>query len=75
MADERQEVLDGEVKELEEETRKLADRVMELAGVDCNTGACVFDPEMEDVQAKISEIQKRKKTLEDIKGALDTCEA
>lgn len=72
---ERDEMLDSQMAELEEETKKLAERMQELVGIDCNSGACVFDPALNDVEAKIEEVQKRKKTLEKIKDALDSCEA
>ncbi len=74
MADERQELLDEKVAALEEQTKVLAERVQELAGIDCASGACMFDPAMENVEAKIADVQKRKTTLEEIKEALGACE-
>ena len=73
MADEREELLEKEMTELEEQTRVLAERVQELVGIDCASGACVFDPAMKDVEAKIADIQKRKATLQEIKETLDSC--
>ena len=74
MADERRELLDKEVAALEEQTRVLAERMQELAGIDCASGSCIFDPAMDDVEAKIADVQKRKVTLAEIKEALDSCE-
>ena len=74
MADERRELLDKEIAALQEQTKVLAERVQELVGIDCSSGACMFDPAMEDVELKIADVQKRKATLEEIKEALDSCE-
>ena len=74
MADERVELLNKETAELEEQTKVLAVKMQELVGIDCSSGACMFDPAMEDVELKIADVQKRKATLESIKEALDSCE-
>ena len=75
MADDRAELLSEQVASLEEETKQLAVRMQELVGIDCNSGACVFDPAMQDVEARIADVQKRKETLNKIKDTLDSCEA
>lgn len=74
MADERAELLDRETAELEEQTRVLAVKMQELVGIDCASGACVFDPAMNEVEAKIADVQKRKAMLTEIKEALDSCQ-
>ena len=74
MADERMELLDKETAELEEQTRVLATKMQELVGIDCASGACVFDPAMEDIEAKIADVQKRKALLNEIKESMDSCE-
>lgn len=74
MATEREELLNEEVANLEEETKKLAEKVQELVGVDCASGACVFDPEMIEVEEKIDEIQSRKKMIEKIRASLEACD-
>jgi len=74
MADERVELLDKETAALEEQTKVLAEKVQELAGVDCASGACMFDPAMSDVEAKIADVQKRKAMLNEIKETLDSCD-
>lgn len=74
MADEKVELLNKEMAELEEQTRVLATKMQELVGIDCASGACVFDPAMNAVEAKIADVQKRKALLNEIKEAMDSCE-
>jgi hypothetical protein len=74
MANEKEELLNKEIEDYEDELKSVAGKLQELAGVDCNFGACVFDPEMVDVEAKLAEIQKRKKVLGDVKESLRKCE-
>jgi prefoldin subunit 5 len=73
MADEKEELLNKEIEDYEEELKSVAGKLQELAGVDCSFGACVFDPEMQDVEAKLAEIQRRKKVLSEVKESLDKC--
>lgn len=73
MADEKEELLNEEVKAYEEELKVLAGKLQELAGVDCSFGACVFDPEMQDVEAKLAEVQKRKKVIAEVMETLKQC--
>lgn len=74
MSDDREKVLEDEVAALEERTKELASKMQELLGVDCSFGACVFDPELTEVEHKIDEVQKRKKTLEQIMSDVEKCE-
>lgn len=74
MANEKEELLKKEIEAYEEELRVVAGKLQELAGVDCSFGACVFDPEMEDVEAKMADLEKRKKTLAEVKDSLEKCE-
>jgi len=73
MANEKEELLNKEIASYEEELRVLAGKLQELAGVDCSFGACVFDPEMQDVEAKLAELQKRKKVLAEVMESLKQC--
>lgn len=73
MANEKEELLNKEIAAYEEELKVLAGKLQELAGVDCSFGACVFDPEMQDVEAKLAEIQKRKKILAEVMESLKQC--
>ncbi len=74
MADEKEELLNQEIEDYEEDLRKVAGKLQELAGVDCSFGACVFDPEMKDVEAKLAELEKRKKVLAEVRETLDKCD-
>jgi hypothetical protein len=71
---EEQEILDKELAALDEETAKLADKFQQLAGIDCDFGECVFDPDMNSVEKKIAEVQRRKKVLEGMIAHLESCE-
>ncbi len=73
MANEKDELLSKEIADYEEELKVLAGKLQELAGVDCSFGACVFDPEMQDVEAKLAEIEKRKKVLAEVMESLKQC--
>lgn len=74
MADEREEILNQEIANLEEKTKELAARLQEVVGVDCSFGACIFDPEMTDIEDKISNVQSRKETLEKIMNDVKECQ-
>jgi hypothetical protein len=73
MANEKDDLLNQEIEGYEEELNVLAGKLQELAGVDCSFGACVFDPEMEDVEAKLADIEKRKKVLGEVMESLKQC--
>ncbi len=75
MADEKEELLQKEIADYEEKLRVLASKLQELAGVDCNFGSCVFDPEMKTVEEKLADLQRRKKTLQEIMESLKQCKA
>jgi hypothetical protein len=74
MANEKEELLNKEMEDYEDQLIVLANKMQELAGVDCSFGACVFDPEMQDVEDKLAEVEKRKKILGDVMETLDKCE-
>jgi len=73
MASEKEELLNKEIEGYEEELKVLAGKLQELAGVDCSFGACVFDPEMQDVEAKLAELEKRKRILAEVMENLKQC--
>ena len=73
MANEKEELLFEEIAAYEEELRVVASRLQEVAGVDCSFGACVFDPEMQDVEAKLAELERRKRGLLEVKESLERC--
>ena len=74
MADDREKLLMEEIEAYEEELKGVAYKLQELMGVDCNFGACVFDPEMKDTEARLADLENRKKTLEGVVKALKECE-
>ncbi len=74
MQEEKEKILKEELEKLEEQTRVLADKIQVLTGIDCSFGSCVFDPEMTEIEQKISEVQRRKKILERIMSELEACE-
>jgi hypothetical protein len=67
-------LLNKEIEDYEDKLSVLASKMQELAGVDCSFGACVFDPEMKEVEEKLAEVEKRKKILGDVMDTLDKCE-
>jgi prefoldin subunit 5 len=71
---EEEEVLKKELADLDDQTDRLAEKFEELAGIDCDFGECIFDPEMDDVNKKIAEVQRRKKILEGLIAHLEGCE-
>jgi len=74
MADLREEMLEEEINKLDDQMKTLAARMEEIVGVDCNFGACVFDPAMDDIEQKIEEVQKRKQALEQVLQTLESCD-
>lgn len=74
MANEKEELLNQEIEAYEEELRVVASKLQEIAGVDCSFGACVFDPEMKDVEAKLADLEKRKRVLAEVIESLDKCD-
>jgi prefoldin subunit 5 len=71
---EEEKVLQAELDKLNDQTAKLAEKFEALAGIDCDFGECIFDPEVDSVQKKIAEVQRRKKILEGMIEHLENCE-
>lgn len=69
MANEMENFLNKEIGVQEEQMRRLAARMEELAGIDCPLGVCVFDARMLDTEHELDETQHRKEVIE---GALRT---
>ena len=67
MGDDR-ELLQKEIDALNNEMKKLAYHLGGLLDVDCNLGVCSYDPEADDLQAKMKEVQERKALLEKLMG-------
>ena len=71
---EEEEILKKELAGLDDQTARLAEKFEELAGIDCDFGECIFDPERNDINVKIAEVQRRKKVLEGLIAHLEGCE-
>ncbi len=64
------EILEKEIKKLNEEIKALGYKLGGILNVDCNFGICTFDPEADNVQEKMREIEEQKKLLEFLKDNL-----
>jgi hypothetical protein len=73
MEEERQ-LLQKQIDSLNDEIKSLAYKLGGLLDVDCNLGVCSYDPDADDLQEKMQEVQKRKVLLERIMQGIDTCE-
>jgi hypothetical protein len=73
MAEEQEKLLQEEIAAFDEELKQLAEKLEELAGVDCSFGACVLDPAMTDTEEKLAEVQKRRKIAAEIIDSLKAC--
>ncbi len=75
MANEQEEYLQKQIDTLDEQIRSLAEKLEEQMGISCEFGACVFDPEMDSIERKIEEVQRRKKMVEAMEKSLKECGA
>ena len=66
-------LMESEIESLNEEINHLAYMLRGLLNVDCSFGVCVFDPEVENVQDKMKEVQEKKALLEHLKRHIDSC--
>lgn len=64
-------LLQKEIDELNNQIKKLAYRLGGVLDVDCNLGVCSYDPEADDLQKKMTEVQERKALLEKLMGNLE----
>lgn len=64
-------ILEHEIEKLNEEIKDLGYKLSELLNVDCNFGYCSFDPDVDNFQEKMEEIEKTKKLLEFLKKNID----
>ena len=70
---EDRELLESQIKTLNEQLSKLAYRLGGLFDIDCNMGVCAYNPEADDLQEKMKEVQKKKELLERLSSNLDSC--
>lgn len=64
-------LLEKELTEINREIKALSYKLSELLNIDCNLGVCTFDPEVNDVQGKIKEIEEKRGLLEFLKKNLE----
>ena len=61
--DKDRELLQKEIEELNEQIRKLAYNLGGLLDVDCAMGVCTFNPEADDLQEKMAEVEEKKQGI------------
>ena len=66
-------LLEKQIESLNEEIKNLGYELSGLLNVDCSFGVCVYDPEAENLQDKLKEVQERKALLEQIKRNIKSC--
>ena len=72
-SEEQKKVLEGQIRELNDEIKQLGYKLEGILDVGCSLGVCAYDPEVDDVNEKIAEVQKKRAILERIRDNLDTC--
>ena len=65
------EILGKEIEKINKEIKDLSYQLSELLNVDCNLGVCSFDPQVDNIQDKMKEIEEKKKLLLFLKENLD----
>ena len=71
--EEDRKLLESQIKTLNEQLSALAYRLGGLLDVDCNMGVCAYNPEADDLQEKMKEVQKKRELLERLRLNLDSC--
>ena len=76
MADQEDEekLLQKQIDDLEDQQLKLAEKMEQIAGIDCTFGSCVFERNIDSVELKLEEVQRRRKAIESIMRTLKECE-
>ena len=69
----QQKMLAEQIENLNEEIKNLGYQLSGLLNVDCSFGVCSYDPEAENLQDKLKEVNERKELLEQIKRNLRAC--
>ncbi|MCL6583058.1 MAG: hypothetical protein K6U11_05395 [bacterium] len=72
MEDEKK-VLEREIEHLNEEIKALGYQLSGLLHVDCSFGVCSFNPETDNVQEKLREVQEKKALLDRLKQNINSC--
>jgi hypothetical protein len=64
-------LLESELEDLNQKIKSLSYQLSELLNLDCNFGVCTFDPEVDNIQEKIKEVEKKKILIEFLKNHID----
>lgn len=67
-------LLRKQIDSLNDEIKTLAYKLGGLLDVNCNLGVCSYDPEADNLQETMKEVQQRKVLLEKIMKGLDSCD-
>ena len=67
------EILEKEIESLNNEIKNLGYQLSGLLNVDCSFGVCSFDPEVDDIESKIKEVEEKKALLERLKQNINSC--
>jgi predicted RNase H-like nuclease (RuvC/YqgF family) len=70
---EEKNVLESQIEALNEDIKELGYKLEGILDVGCSLGVCAFNPEVDDVQEKIREVQKKRAILERLRENLDSC--
>jgi prefoldin subunit 5 len=71
--EEQIDVLESQIGALNDEIKELGYKLEGILDVGCSLGVCAYDPEVDDIQEKIREVQKKRNILEHLKISLDSC--
>ena len=72
--EEERELLLKQIDSLNDEIKNLAYKLGGLLDVDCNLGVCSYNPDADDLQETMKEVQKRKALLQKKIHGIDTGE-
>jgi hypothetical protein len=71
----KEEFLQRQVDELEKQQLELAEKMEQIAGIDCTFSVCLFDKNIDSVELKLEDVQRRKKAIESMMMSLKESEA
>jgi hypothetical protein len=66
----KEEMLQRQIDELEKQQSDLAQKMEQIAGIDCTFGSCMFDTEIDSVELKLDDVQRRRKAVESMMRSL-----
>ncbi len=66
----KEDLLRREIEDLERQQLDLAEKMEQIAGIDCAFGTCVFDKNIDSVELKLEDVQRRKRAIESMMKSL-----